>query len=504
MKLRLVVVGVAAVAAVAVVGAGALAVTGSNTISTVAGTGESGFSGDGGPATSAQIYRPAGLAFDAQGNMYIADLQNDRIRKVTPAGTITTFAGGGSIPGPGIGDGGPATSAELFVPESVAVDAAGNVYIADRNNQRIRMVNTAGTITTFAGGGAPVPPDIGDGGPATSARLAAPAGVTVDTQGNVYIGDRDHMRVRKVDTSGTITTYAGDGTQGSGGDGGPATSAQLRFPHKLAIDAQGNLYIADRNNHRVRKVDSGGTITTIAGTGVICSPNFVCGDGGPATSATLQQPVDVALDAQGSLYIVMADRVRKADSAGIITTIATLHSPGPYPGDGLPAIVAKILGPTRSQSTARAASTSPSTTAPRAQGRRGLAIGRDDRVRGARGEGLRRPRLHGQRDGEHRAAGQLQRQRQLHDQRHAGAHHRRRQLHDRRLPAGRREQPASHERQPHVRDREGEPDDHVRGAREQEARRSRLHAQRARDLRGLRSRSPPAAAAPSPAAPAST
>jgi sugar lactone lactonase YvrE len=335
---------VAAVAAVAV--AGAFAVTGSNTITTVAGTGEPGFSGDNGPATSAQIYRPAGLAFDGQGNMYIADLQNDRIRKVNTAGIITTFAGGGSIPGSGIGDGGPATLAELFVPESVAVDGAGNVYIADRNNQRIRKVNTAGTITTFAGGGGPLPPgDIGDGGPATSAILAAPAGVTVDTQGNVYIGDRDHMRIRKVDTSGIITTYAGNGTQGDGGDGGPATSAQLRFPHKLAIDGQGNLYIADRNNQRVRKVNAAGIITTVAGTGIICSPNFVCGDGGPATQATLQQPVDVALDSQGSLYIVMADRVRKVDSAGIITTITSAHDPGPYPGDGLPAIVAKIFGP---------------------------------------------------------------------------------------------------------------------------------------------------------------
>jgi sugar lactone lactonase YvrE len=348
-RLRITGAVVALVVAASLVVAGAFAVTGSNTISTVAGTGVDGFSGDGGPATSAQISRPNGLAFDAQGNMYIADPSdpnpNDRIRKVDTNGIITTFAGGGTVPGPGNGDGGPATLAELNVPEDVAVDAAGNVYIADRNDQRVRKVNTAGTITTFAGGGNPVPPDIGDGGPATSARLAAPNAVAVDALGNVYIADRDHMRIRKVDTSGIITTVAGDGTQGSGGDGGPATSAQLRFPRGLAVDGAGNVYIADHSNHRVRKVDSGGTITTVAGTGVICSPNFVCGDGGPATQATLQQPFDVALDAQGSLYIAMAARVRKVDSAGIISTISSEHDPGPYPGDGLPAIVAKIRAP---------------------------------------------------------------------------------------------------------------------------------------------------------------
>jgi sugar lactone lactonase YvrE len=344
------VVGVVAVVAV-VLTAGASAVTGSNTITTVAGIGEPGFSGDGGPATSARIWVPSGLAFDPQGNMYIADPgdpnPNDRIRKVTPGGTITTFAGGGSIPGPGIGDGGPATLAELNVPEAVAVDGVGNVYIADRNNWRIRKVNAAGTITTFAGGGNPIPPDVGDDGPATSARLQNPDGVAVDGQGNVYIADRDQMRVRKVNAAGIITTIAGDGTQGEGGDGGPATSAQLRFPHGLAVDGQGNLYIADYQNQRVRKVNAAGIITTVAGTGYfgICSPNLVCGDGGPATSATLQSPTGVALDAQGSLYIVMASRVRKVDAAGIITTITSAYDPGPYPGDGLPAIVAKTFGP---------------------------------------------------------------------------------------------------------------------------------------------------------------
>ena len=348
LRLKLVGAGAAAVAVVAITSA--LAVTGSNTITTVAGNGEPGFSGDGGPATAAKIYAPAALAFDVQGNMYIADPgdpnPNDRVRKVTPGGTITTFAGGGDVPGPGIGDGGPATLAELNVPEGVAVDGAGNVYIADRNNGRIRKVNTAGIITTFAGGGNPIPPDVGDGGPATSARVALPDGVAVDGSGNVYIADRDQMRVRKVNAAGIITTIAGNGTQGDGGDGGPATSAQLRFPHGLAVDALGNVYIADYANQRVRKVSTAGIITTVAGTGAICSPNFVCGDGGSqATSATLQSPTGVALDAQGSLYIVMASRVRKVDSAGIITTITSAHDPGPYPGDGLPAIVAKTFGP---------------------------------------------------------------------------------------------------------------------------------------------------------------
>jgi hypothetical protein len=341
---RLIGIGVTAIAAVVV--AGAFAVTGSNTITTIAGTGEPGFSGDGGPATSAQIYRPTGLAFDAQGSLYIADLQNDRIRKVNTAGIITTFAGGGSIPGPGIGDGGPATSAELNVPEAVAVDAQGNVYIADRNHQRIRKVNTAGTITTVAGGGNPLPPDIGDGGPATSASVAAPDGVAVDAAGNIYIADRDHNRIRKVNTSGIITTFAGTGTGPSGGDGGPAISAQLVNPRQVAVDAAGNVYFAEYSSNRVRKVDTAGIITTFAGTGNGCGLHpRLCGDGGPATSAWLQLPTGVATDGQGNVYIVAAEGVRKVDTAGIITTISSVFDPGPYPGDGLPAIVAKIFQP---------------------------------------------------------------------------------------------------------------------------------------------------------------
>jgi sugar lactone lactonase YvrE len=332
------VVGAVAAAAV-VLTAGAFAVTGSNTITTIAGNGTPGGDGDGGPATSAQLYRPTGLAFDAQGNMYIADLYANRIRKVNTAGIITTIAGTGF--GGFSGDGLPATSAQLNAPEGVAVDGQGNVYIADRNNGRIRKVNPAGTITTFAGGGNL----LGDGGPATSARVASPDGVAVDGQGNVYIADRDQMRVRKVNSAGIITTIAGDGTQGSGGDGGPAISAQLRFPGGLAIDGQGNVYIADRDNQRIRKVNAAGIITTVAGTGAICSPNFVCGDGGLSIFATLQSPTGVALDAQGSLYIVMASRVRKVDTAGTITTITSAFDPGPYPGDGLPAIVAKTSGP---------------------------------------------------------------------------------------------------------------------------------------------------------------
>ncbi len=482
LRLKLVGAGAAAVAVVAITSA--LAVTGSNTITTVAGNGEPGFSGDGGPATAAKIYAPAALAFDVQGNMYIADPgdpnPNDRVRKVTPGGTITTFAGGGDVPGPGIGDGGPATLAELNVPEGVAVDGAGNVYIADRNNGRIRKVNTAGIITTFAGGGNPIPPDVGDGGPATSARVALPDGVAVDGSGNVYIADRDQMRVRKVNAAGIITTIAGNGTQGDGGDGGPATSAQLRFPHGLAVDALGNVYIADYANQRVRKVSTAGIITTVAGTGAICSPNFVCGDGGPATSATLQSPTGVALDAQGSLYIVMASRVRKVDSAGIITTITSAHDPGPYPGDGLPAIVAKTFGPYG--------------VAVDGQGSLYIAEAYGSRVRkvdvGSQSSGTitfdpLAPKTYGDPDftvsatastgltvsfsasGNCTVSGTI-----VHITGAGSCTITASQSGDVRQPGGT-------ERQPHVRDREGEPDDHVRGAREQEARRSRLHGQRA-------------------------
>ena len=307
------------------------------TITTIAGTGKDGFSGDGGPASQAQLNFPTGVAVDGEGNLYIADAPNDRIRKVDSIGTITTIAGTGEQ---GFsGDGGPAIQAQLDAPTGVAVDGAGNLYIADRNNSRIRKVDSIGTITTIAGGGG-----FGeDGGPATQARLDLPYGVAVDSAGNLYIADTNNDRIRKVDSAGTITTIAGTGEQGFGGDGGPATQARLNYPYGVAVDGAGNLYIADRYNNRIRRVDGTGTITTIAGT----EKRGFSGDGGPAIQAPLFLPTGVAVDGAGNLYIAdqYNHRIRKVDSTGTITTIAGTGERR-FGGDGGPAIQAQLDEPT--------------------------------------------------------------------------------------------------------------------------------------------------------------
>jgi PKD repeat protein len=311
----------------------ALGVTGSNTITTIAGTGTPGFVGEGGQATSAQLNSPGGVAVDVQGNVYISEYNNNRIRKVS-GGIITTVAGTGTA-GP-LGDGGQATSAQLNNPSDVAVDAQGNLYIADTQNHKIRKVS-GGIITTVAGTGTAGP--LGDGGQATSAQLNKPSDVAVDAQGNLYIADYNNNRIRKV-SGGIITTVAGTGTAGPLGDGGQATSAQLNDPEGVAVDAQGDLYIADAGNHKIRKV-SGGVITTVAGTG---TAGFF-GDGGQATSAQLQFPDGVEADAQGNLYIADTSnsRVRKV-SGGVITTVAGTGVAS-FSGDGGPASAAALKFP---------------------------------------------------------------------------------------------------------------------------------------------------------------
>jgi hypothetical protein len=295
-------------------------------ITTVAGTGTAGFSGDGGPASSATLSGPSGVAVDAAGNLFIADVNNHRVRKVAAAtGVITTVAGTG-IPG-FAGDGGPATSAQLDFPTSVAVDGAGNLFIADINNHRIRKVAAAtGVITTVAGGGNSFP---GDGGLATSASLRGHIGLAIDAAGNLFIADHFNSRVRKVATAtGVITTVAGSGTAGFGGfsgDGGPATSANLSGPSGVAVDAAGNLFIADVNNHRVRKVAAAtGVITTVAGSGTAGFGGF-SGDGGPAASAQFNHPIGVAVDSAGNLFIadMLNHRVRRVAGVAAVSSTQT-------------------------------------------------------------------------------------------------------------------------------------------------------------------------------------
>ena len=327
-----------AVAGGALLVSGAGAVTGTDTITTIAGTGTAGFSGDGGQATSAQLASPIGVAVDQSGNVYVADSANNRVRRITPAGQITTIAGTGTA---GFsGDGGQATSAQLAVPYGVAVAANGDVYIADTNNNRVRKVTSAGTISTVAGNG--TASSTGDGGQATSATLYAPAGVALDASGNLYITELGAHKVRRVTTAGVISTFAGTGTAGATGDGGQATSAQLNSPIGVAVDAAGNVYVADTSNSKIRRVTSQGVITTFAGTG---SPGFG-GDGGPATAAGLRNAFGVAVDAGGNVYIGDNDnyRIRRVTSAGTITTIAGNGTPGAT-GDGGPAASATLNFP---------------------------------------------------------------------------------------------------------------------------------------------------------------
>jgi uncharacterized protein (TIGR03437 family) len=316
----------------------AVVAAGSSIITTVAGTGSTGFSGDGGPATSARLYWPYGVTVDGSGNIYIADWSNNRVRKVSPSGIISTVAGTGTAGY--AGDGGPATSANLNSPYGTAVDGSGNLFIADENNNRIRKVSPSGIITTVAGTGSSS--FSGDGGPATSAQLNSPHNVTLDGSGNLYFSDSSNNRIRKVSSTGIISTVAGNGGSSSSGDGGPATSAQLNWPHGVALDGSGNLYIGDYDNNRIRKVSSSGIITTVAGTGT----GGFSGDGGPATSAQLYNPNGVVLDGSGNLYFsdFSNNRIRKVSPSGIITTVAGTGSSG-FSGDGGPATSAQLSEP---------------------------------------------------------------------------------------------------------------------------------------------------------------
>jgi len=315
----------------------------SGQLTTVAGNGTEGFSGDGGPATNAALSGPQGVYIDSAGNIFIADSLNDRIREVDAAtGIIHTVAGNGNF---GFsGDGGPATSAELHSPSGVFGDSAGNIFIADSGNERIREVVAAtGIIHTVAGNG-----NFGfsgDGGPAPDAELVTPSGVFVDISGNIFIADTGNARIREVvAATGIIQTVAGNGTNGGGGDGGPATSAQLNGPFDVAVDGSGNVFIADSGNQRIREVvASTGTIQTVAGNGA----QGFSGDGGPATSASLRNPFGLSVDGSGNIFIADRDnnRIRKVVAAtGNIQTVAGNGTFG-YSGDGGPATSATINVP---------------------------------------------------------------------------------------------------------------------------------------------------------------
>ena len=307
-------------------------------ITTVAGNGSAGYSGDGAAATNASLYWPTAVALDASDSLLIADEQNSVIRKVTANGIITTEAGNGSAGYSG--DGGPATNASLYWPDGVTVDAAGNLFIADSANNVIRKVDTNGIITTVAGNGSAG--YSGDGGQATNASLSYPEGVALASSGNLLISDWVNNVIRKVDTNGIIRTVAGNGSAGYSGDGGSATNASLNGPYSVALGMLGSLFISDTDNQRIREVDTNGVITTVAGNG---STGY-SGDRGMATNASLYYPADVALDVYGNLFIADEQNnvIRKVDTNGIITTMAGNGSAG-YSGDGGAATNASLSGP---------------------------------------------------------------------------------------------------------------------------------------------------------------
>jgi len=314
-------------------------------IITVAGKTTEGYTGDSGKATNCLLHWPESVALDKVGNLYIADADNNVIRKISASnGVITTVAGNGFEAGTGTGgyggDGGPATAAKMFYPSGVAFDTSGNMYIADCYNHRIRVVNTSGVISTFAGTGARG--YAGDGSAALSAKLDSPARVATDKFGNVYVADQGNHAIRQINSALVINTFAGTGTAGFAGDGGAANAALLSSPRDMAVDTAGVVYIADYANSRIRKVDLTGNISTYAG---IMYPGY-SGDGGAATAANIFEPSGVVADDSGNIFFsdFANQRIRMVSASGIISSLAGTGNPG-YSGDGGVAPAAEIYFP---------------------------------------------------------------------------------------------------------------------------------------------------------------
>ena len=304
-------------------------------ITTIAGTGTAGYSGDGGQALSAKLMYPSGLAVDKSGNVYIADYSSNTVRKINSLGTISTLAGNNTQGN--AGDGGQATAANLYDPTGIALDPYGNIYIADDDNNKIRKVDNTGKINTYAGDG--FVGYYGDNVLATTARLSSPWGITVDKHSNVYFADLSNQRIRKIDSLGVITTIAGTGTAGYSGDGGQATAAELNYPANVALDVSGNLYIADRANNVIRMIHTTGVITTVAGN----NTQGYSGDGGQATLAELGLPFGIDVDKQGNIYVAdqVNNVIRKINTSGIISTVVGTGTQG-YSGDGSDASLAEL------------------------------------------------------------------------------------------------------------------------------------------------------------------
>lgn len=318
-----------------------LATAQSQTITTIAGNGTAGYSGDGGAAVNALISHPNQLAFDQAGNLYIAEDYNNIIRKIDIFGNISTVAGNGNA---GFsGDGFAAVNAELNRATGVAVDKFGNIYICDADNNRIRKVDTAGIISTIAGTG--VDGYSGDSSLATAAEIGFCSSICLDTAGNIYFATQTTgYCIRKIDTAGIITTVAGTGVSGYNGDGILAVNAQLKAPAAVFMDASNNLYIGDLSGFRIRKVNAAGIISTIAGTGAAGSG----GDGGPATSAQLFYPYGIVADAAGNVYICESgnNKIRRVSPSGQMSTFAGVGGFfGGYSGDGGSPLLAQFTNP---------------------------------------------------------------------------------------------------------------------------------------------------------------